>query len=49
MEKLEFKRFVHNLWTTVAIITCDLRRRITHFFITFAVASNYMHIRFLIM
>jgi hypothetical protein len=35
--------------TIAAIIICDLRRRIRHFFITFAVAIDYMNVHFLIM
>jgi hypothetical protein len=35
--------------TIIAIIICDVRRRIRRFFITFAVAIDYMNVRFLIM
>jgi hypothetical protein len=31
--------------TIIAIIICDLRRRIRHFFITFAVAIGYVYER----
>jgi hypothetical protein len=35
--------------TIIAITICDIRRRIRHFFITFAVAIDYMNAHFLIM